>query len=109
MHPNAGAATVLATAIYITGSTALESGHRYIISVHGAHLLILGPVEVDPSKVALDLEIEGVDATATDGRIVVSQAGRRSATVLAFMSIAGTTADGLAGAILEAARSAARA
>jgi hypothetical protein len=97
---------ILATAIYVTGSTALESGQRYIIGIDGARLRFLGPVDIDPSAVALDLDVRRVDATALEGRVLITQPGSRSGSVHAFMSVAGTTPDGLAAAIVEAARSA---
>jgi hypothetical protein len=100
---------VRATATYITGSTALEPGHRYIISVDGARLRLLGPVNVDPSVVALELDMADMDATSMAGRLLISQHGGRSGSVLAFMSVAGTTPDGLAAAIVEAGRTAAQA
>ena len=100
---------ILATAIYVTGSTALESGQRYIIGIDGTRLRFLGPVDVDPSAVALDLDVRRVDATALEGRVLITQRGSRSGSVHAFMSVAGTTPDGLASAIVEAARSAVQA
>lgn len=100
---------MLTTAVYVTGSTSLESGRRYLITVHGPRLQILGPVETDPSSVALDRALAGMDATASEGRLVISGPGGRSGTVLIFMSVAGTTPDLVARAIVDAARTAARA
>lgn len=100
---------MLTTAVYVTGSTSLESGRRYLITIHGPRLQILGPVETDPSAVALDRAVAEMDATATDGRLVISGPGGRSGTVLIFMSVAGTTPDLVATAIVDAARTAVRA
>lgn len=96
---------VLATAVYVTGSASLEPGRRYTIAIHGSRLRFLGPVDMDPSAVALDHAVGDVDATAIEGRLIVSDAGGRSLLVLAFMAVAGATPDGLAQAIVDAARS----
>jgi hypothetical protein len=45
-----------------------------------------------------------MDATWVGGRLLISQPAARSGPVLAFMSIAGRSPDGLAEAIVEAAR-----
>ena len=100
---------VLTTAVYVTGSTSLESGRRYLIAVHGPRLQVLGPVETDPSAVALDRALAEMDATASEGRLVISGPGGRSGTVLIFMSVAGTTPDMVAKAIVDAAWTAANA
>ena len=93
---------ILTTAVYVTGSTALEPGRRYIIAVHGSRLRILGPVDVDPSAVALDNALAGLDATSSDGRLVVSGSRGRSAMFVVFMSVAGTTTEQVATAIVDA-------
>ena len=100
---------MLTTAVYVTGSTSLESGRRYLIAVHGPRLQVLGPVETDPSAVALDRALAEMDATASEGRLVISGPGGRSGTVLIFMSVAGTTPDMVAKAIVDAAWTAANA
>jgi hypothetical protein len=100
---------VLTSAVYVTGSSSLESGRRYIIAIQGPRLRVLGPVDIDPSAVALDQALAEIDATSIEGRLVVSGPGGRSGTVLVFMSIAGTTPDIVATAIIEAARTVAQA
>ena len=100
---------MLTTAVYVTGSTSLESGRRYLITVHGPRLQILGPVETDPSAIALDRALAEMDATASEGRLVISGPGGRSGTVLIFMSVAGGTPEKVAEAIVDAARTVARA
>jgi len=98
----------VATATYIAGTTALEPGGRYVIEVGRARLRLLGPVDVDPSTVALDFNIAEMDASLTGGRLLISQHRDGSGAVLAFMAVAGMTPDGLASAIVGAARTAAR-
>lgn len=101
--------SAVATATYITGSAGMKPGHRYIISVDGERLRLLGPVDIDPTVVALDLDIRDVDATSIEGRLLISRPASRSGSAIAFMSVTGTTPDGMATAIVEAARVAARA
>ncbi len=109
MESATGETRMLTTAIYVTGTTSLESGRRYVIAVHGPRLQVLGPVEVDPSMVVLDRPLAGMDATSHEGRLVVSGPGGRSGTVLVFMLVAGTTPDIVANAIVRAARTEAQA
>ena len=99
---------ILTTAVYVSGSRSLESGRRYIIAIHGPRLRVLGPVDIDPSAVALDRALADMDATADEGRLVVSGPGGKSGTVLVFMSVARTTPDIVANAIVDAARTAAK-
>lgn len=98
----------LATAVYVTGSTSLEPGRRYAIRINGPHLQVLGPMDLDPTVVALDRTLAEVHATANEGRLVISEPGGRSGFAVAFMSIAETTAEGLATAIVNAARAVVR-
>jgi hypothetical protein len=81
-----GASGVLATAIYVTGNTNLESGQRYGIAIRDARLQILGPAEIDPSRVALDRPVAGMDARSVGGRLIL---GNPDGLTLAFMAIAG--------------------
>ena len=64
---------------------------------------------VETEREAIPRALAEMDATATEGRLVVSGPGGRSGTTLIFMSVAGATPDIIANAILDAARSAAQA
>jgi hypothetical protein len=99
-----GVPRILASAVYVTGSSALEPGRRYAIAVHGSRLRFLGPIDADPSAVVVDRPIAGAEATAVEGRLVISVPERRSVMVAAFMSVAGRTPDAVARAIVDAAR-----
>lgn len=101
-------AAALATATYIAGTTDLEPGGRYVITIEKSRLRLLGPVDVDPLAVALDFDVADMDASVTGGRLLISQHRDGSGAVLAFMAVAGMTTDGLASTIVEAAREAAR-
>ncbi len=96
----------LATAVFITGSQALEPGRRYAIRIEGQRLQVAGPVDLDRTIIALDRPLAEVHATAIDGRVVVSESARGDG--MAFMSVMGSTSEGLASAIADAATAAAR-
>lgn len=98
---DAGSTRVLATAVYVTGNTNLESGHRYGIVIRDSRLQILGPTDIDPSQVALDRPIAGIDARSVEGRLIL---GNPQGLVLAFMAVAGPATKDLAATIVEAAR-----
>jgi len=95
---------VLASAIYVTGSRGLLAGSRYGIALVGEHLRILGPVDVDPTAVAIVHPLHGVDATGLQGRLIITAGERRRERLaLVFMSVAGGSAEGVADAIVAAA------
>lgn len=108
--PPTRVATTLASGIFITGNVGLVAGSRYTFQVEGDRFQVLGPVDVDPTKVAIERPMSGVDATAFEGRLVVSEPERPSGgVVLAFMSLAGATPTEVADAMVrlaEAERSA---
>jgi hypothetical protein len=95
---------VLATAVYITGNTAMESGRRYLIAIDGERFHVRGPLEIDPNVIVLDRPLAGISAVAFEQRILVSEPGDKSGVALAFMSVDGRTPDNLAEAIVKAAR-----
>jgi hypothetical protein len=96
---------VLASAVYVTGSRGLLAGSRYGIALAEGRLEILGPVDVDPSAVALTHGLNGIDATGLQGRLVITAGeGRRDRLALVFMSVAGGSAEGVADSIVAAAR-----
>ncbi len=91
----------LATAVYVAGSTNLQSGHRYRIAIRESRLQILGPTEVQPERVALEHPLAGLDARSVEGRLILADP---NGFLLAFMSIAGPSTRDLAARIAEAAR-----
>lgn len=96
---------LLATATFVTGTARLEPGHRYGIAIRGSRFLVVGPVDLDSKRIALDRPVADIQVSGLEGRLVVSEQGR-SGVVLAFMSVAGSGLDDLAGAIRSAARNA---
>lgn len=94
---------VLASAIYVTGSRGLQAGSRYGIALYGDDLRILGPVDIDPSAVAIRHALRGMDATGLQGRLIITATdGRRDQLALVFMSVAGGSPEGVADAIIAA-------
>jgi hypothetical protein len=91
----------LATAVYVAGSTNLQSGHRYGIAIRESRLQILGPTEVQPERVALDRPLAGLEARSVEGRLILADP---NGFVLAFMAVAGPSTRDLAARIADAAR-----
>jgi hypothetical protein len=94
----------LATAVYVAGTARLSPGTRYGLALGRSRLLVLGPIDLDPFAVVLDRAVAEIEVRAVEGRLVVSEPGSRSGLVLAFMSLAGTTAAELVAQITDAAR-----
>lgn len=84
---------VLATAVYMTGSAGLLVGCRYALAVEGQRFMVLGPIDQDPTTVALERSLTQVDATGINGRLVISKADGELEGVLVFVSLAGAPAD----------------
>lgn len=100
--------TTLASGIFITGNVGLTAGSRYTLEIEVDTFRILGPVDVDPSRVALERPLRGIDATAFEGRLIVNEPnGASGGVVLAFMSLAGGTPASIADAIVQRASGAA--
>lgn len=92
----------LASGIFITGNVGLVAGSRYTIQVRDEQFQVLGPVDVDPTRVALERPVASMDATAYEGRLVISEPGRASGgVVLAFMSLAGGAPADVADALVR--------
>jgi hypothetical protein len=97
---------ILASGIYITGTLSLVTGSRYALEVGGGSLRVLGPVDIDPSTVALTQDLAGMEATGFDERLILTfGGGGRHGMVLVFSALEGASAAGVSAAILSAARS----
>ena len=92
-HAAVDASEVLATAVYFGGNTGrLVIGSRYVIVRHGAVLRMLGPVDRDPSEVALERPLAGLTATVIGERLIITEgAGDRVSLSLAMGAIAGAS------------------
>jgi len=98
---------VLASAIYLTGSRGLQAGSRYGIALMGPNLAILGPVDIDPSAVALTHHLRGLDATGIQGQLIITAADpSHDRFALVFMAVAGGSCEGIADVIAAAAAAA---
>jgi hypothetical protein len=86
--------------VYVTGSTNLEPGHRYGIAIRESRLQLLGPTDLDPTRIALDRPVAGMDARLFEGRLILSNP---DGLTLAFMGVAGPATGDLASIIVKAA------
>lgn len=93
IHAALDAGTVLATAVYFGGTTGrLVVGSRYVLVRHNAVLRMLGPVDRDPSEVALERPLAALTATAIGERLIITEgAADRPSLALAFGAIAGAS------------------
>jgi hypothetical protein len=93
--------------VYVTGSVGLSVGSRYLIQILESNLRVLGPLDRNPETLAVERPLTNMDATAHDGRLIISQVSRGKADlVLVFMSVGGRTADAVATEIVQAVRAA---
>lgn len=68
-----GAAEVLATAVYFGGTAGLAVGGRYVIVRQGPLFRLLGPVDQDPTRVALERPLARLVAVAVGERLVITE------------------------------------
>jgi hypothetical protein len=87
-HADAG--EVLATGVYFGGTAGLVVGSRYAIVKHGLQLRLLGPVDRDPSAIALERPLAGLTATAIGERLIISE-GSGNRLAIALGSFAGAS------------------
>lgn len=64
---------ILATGVYFGGSARLVVGARYVIARRGSALRILGPIEQDPNRVALERPLAQLTATSVGERLVITE------------------------------------
>jgi hypothetical protein len=82
------AGNVLATGVYFGGTASLVVGSRYVIVRHDDRLRLLGPVDRDPSAVALERPLASLTATAIGDRLVITE-GHGDRLAIALGSLAG--------------------
>jgi hypothetical protein len=90
----------IATAVYVTGTTNLEPGRRYGIALHGSRLQVLGPIDLDDKRIALERQVDALEARAIEGRFIMSD---QRGWVVAFMAVGGIKPAELAELVAEAA------
>jgi hypothetical protein len=96
--------TILATAVYYSGTVRLELGSRYGFVADDGVLQIVGPLS--PSVVAYERPLAGVTTSVAHGRVLLSVPDHRAGELLVFTSVVGLSLDGMAEAIQQAAQAA---
>jgi hypothetical protein len=99
-----GLVEVLASAVYVTGSVSLRPGSWYSLEFEDDVFRVRGPLDEDARAIAVTRPLDSLEASAFNGRLVVN--GPRE-TVMVFMRLSGASADAIAEAITDAARTAA--
>jgi len=95
-----GTDEILATGVYVTGSSGLVVGSRYAIARRGASLRILGPLDLDPTTLAIERRLGLLTVTAIGVRLVISETEGRLA--MAFGGLAGASGPQLEVALASA-------
>jgi hypothetical protein len=93
-------AELLATAVYFGGTAGLVVGSRYAIVRHDDRLRLLGPIDWDPTAIALERPVAEVMVTAIEDRLIIRSEGWRGI-ALAFGSLAGSSGEDLEIALTE--------
>jgi hypothetical protein len=84
------AAEVLATGVYFGGTAGLAVGGRYVITRHGPLFRLLGPVDLDPTRVALERPLGRLSAVAVGERLVITEGdGSRVSLAIGMGALAG--------------------
>jgi hypothetical protein len=86
----ADVAEVLATGVYFGGTAGLAVGGRYVIVRQGPHFRLLGPVDLDPTRVALERPLARLVAVAVGERLVITEGdGARVSLAIGMGALAG--------------------
>jgi hypothetical protein len=94
---------ILATAVFLTGSSACRPGMHYALAIRGDSLLVLGPLEVDPDVIAVERPLASIAVTAYEDQLLVND--RRVGILtwsLAFRHLSGQSASTVERALLHA-------
>jgi hypothetical protein len=94
---------ILATAVFLTGSSACRPGMHYALAIRGDSLLVLGPLEVDPDVIAVERPLGSIAVTAYEDQLLVND--RRVGILtwsLAFRHLSGQSATTVERALLHA-------
>lgn len=98
-----GEPTILASGIYVTGSSALQSGSRYTLVLEGPSLRVLGPVDLRPQEVVAECPISLIIATGFGDRLVISPVEGASRRILmVFSGLGGSSTEALAARLTAA-------
>lgn len=94
---------ILATAVFLTGSSACRPGMHYALAIRGDSLLVLGPLEVDPDVIAVERPLGSIAVTAYEEQLLIND--RRVGILtwsLAFRHLSGQSASAVERALLHA-------
>lgn len=94
---------ILATAVFLTGSSACRPGMHYALAIRGDSLLVLGPLEVDPDVIAVERPLSSIAVTAYEDQLLIND--RRVGILtwsLAFRHLSGQSASTVERALLHA-------
>jgi hypothetical protein len=94
---------ILATAVFLTGSSACRPGMHYALAIRGDSLLVLGPLEVDPDVIAVERPLGSIAVTAYEEQLLIND--RRVGILtwsLAFRHLSGQSATAVERALLHA-------
>jgi hypothetical protein len=94
---------ILATAVFLTGSSACRPGMHYALAIRGDSLLVLGPLEVDPDVIAVERPLGSIAVTAYEDQLLIND--RRVGILtwsLAFRHLSGQSAATVERALLHA-------
>jgi hypothetical protein len=99
-------AEVLATAVYFGGTAGLAVGGRYVITRQGPLFRLLGPVDLDPNRVALERPLARLVAVAVGERLVITEGdGARVSLAIGMGALAGMSGPELEVALARPERS----
>ena len=94
---------ILATAVFLTGSSACRPGMHYALAIRSDSLLVLGPLEVDPDVIAVERPLGSIAVTAYEDQLLIND--RRVGILtwsLAFRHLSGQSASTVERALLHA-------
>ncbi len=95
---------ILASGVFVNGTVGLQIGSRYLIALADERLRVLGPADEDPTSVVFERSVHEMDATGLNERLILNQrSNARGASILAFISLAGGTPEGVAEEVVQAA------
>ena len=93
--------TMIATALFVSGSRDCEPGMHYLLTVRGSSLVVFGPLESSPHEIAVDRPLDSLMVTAFDQRLLISEASRTYGWSLGFQDLSGGTPDTVERTLLE--------
>lgn len=85
--PGEAALAILGSGVYVGGNRPIEAGNRYLLARVAGELQILGPVHLDPGRVADRVPIQAIGAFVLEGRLVIDGRDAKTDISMAFVSV----------------------